>query len=128
MHAPGVASRSRPVNGRRCRSGWKIPLTFALAFATSHQVLGQTPAINAVPQGNPIERVEPRQLPPVSPNGINLAPPEQGEVPNVPINVRRVEIVGGTLVYRRREHLISVVCIPKSGSHDDHWTDDGRKY
>jgi anti-sigma factor RsiW len=31
----------------------------------------------------------------------------------------RVEIVGGTLVYRRREHLISVVCIPKSGSHDD---------
>jgi anti-sigma factor RsiW len=31
----------------------------------------------------------------------------------------RVEIVGGTLVYRRQEHLISVVCIPKSGSHDD---------
>jgi anti-sigma factor RsiW len=31
----------------------------------------------------------------------------------------RVEIVGGTLVYRRHEHLISVVCIPKSGSQDD---------
>jgi hemolysin activation/secretion protein len=85
------------VNGRRCRSEWKIPLTFALAFATSHQALGQTPQLNAVPQGNPIERVEPRQLPPVSPNGINLAPPEQGEVPNVPINVRRVEIVGASL-------------------------------
>jgi hemolysin activation/secretion protein len=68
--------------------------------AMAPPVLAQLPPINRIPQpppGSPVERLAPRQLPVVSPNGVNLQPLEEGEVPNVPITVRRVEIVGATL-------------------------------
>jgi hemolysin activation/secretion protein len=63
-------------------------------------VLAQTvpsPPRLTVPAGSPINRLEPSSLPPVSPGGLNLAEPAAGEVPNIPIAVRRVEITGATL-------------------------------
>jgi hemolysin activation/secretion protein len=75
-------------------------IAMALAIAAARPAAAQLPPLNGVPQpppGSPIERVEPRQLPAVTPNGINLSPIEPGEVPNVPIAVNRVEIVGGSL-------------------------------
>jgi hemolysin activation/secretion protein len=80
---------------------WNTALGLALAIATAHPVLGQTPpSLTRLPQppaGSPIERVLPKQLPAVSPSGMKPIPIEQGEVPNIPVAVRRVELVGATL-------------------------------
>ena len=98
MNVAKVASRIRPVIGREFLAKWKIAL--ALAIVAVPPALGQTPSprvLPNVPPGSPIERVAPRQLPAVSPNGVNLSPIPAGEVPNVPITVRRVEILGASL-------------------------------
>jgi hemolysin activation/secretion protein len=65
-----------------------------------HPASAQTPPLSGIPappQGSPIERMEPRQLPAVSPGGIKLSPIESGEVPNIPLAVRHVEITGASL-------------------------------
>ncbi len=63
--------------------------------------LAQTPpSFGGVPQppaGSPIQRGAPQPLPPVSPNGLNLAPISPSEVPNISIAVSRVELTGATL-------------------------------
>jgi hemolysin activation/secretion protein len=98
-----VASRKRSVVGARrpARTNALAPVLIMVALtAMAPPVLAQLPPINRIPQpppGSPVERLAPRQLPVVSPNGVNLQPLEEGEVPNVPITVRRVEIVGATL-------------------------------
>jgi hemolysin activation/secretion protein len=78
-----------------------IALLLALTVMAARPGLAQTPpSLNGIPQppaGSPIQRLTPQQLPPVSPNGVNLSPIEQGEVPNIPITVRRVELTGATL-------------------------------
>lgn len=77
------------------------PIGLVLMFATMSVALGQVSglplATPSIPQGSPIERMTPRQLPAVSPTGLNLVPVQEGEVPNIPIAVRQVDIVGGTL-------------------------------
>jgi hemolysin activation/secretion protein len=80
---------------------WAIVLTMALTLAVVQPAHAQTPQLNAlppVPQGNPIERIEPKQLPAVSPGGTALPLPEELEVPAVPpIAVTRVELLGAHL-------------------------------
>ena len=49
------------------------------------------------PMNSPIERVAPREMPRVAPRGADLGVPDAGEVPNVPLAIRRVEIMGATL-------------------------------
>lgn len=98
MDFPDVAPRLRRVIGANGQTSPIIVLALTLALA--RPATAQLPPINGVPQpppGSPIERVQPNQLPPVSPNGPNLSPIEQGEVPNIPIAVRRVELAGATL-------------------------------
>ena len=83
-----------------CTPGVIVPL-LALTVAAIPPVLAQTPpTLTATPQppaGSPIERVAPQRPQTVSPNGINLNPIEPGEVPNIPVTVRRVELTGATL-------------------------------
>jgi hemolysin activation/secretion protein len=77
-----------------------MALILAVSVVMAPPVLAQAPPVNGAPQppqGSPIERVEPKQLPPVSPHGVQLTPADVGEVPNIPIAVRGVEIVGATL-------------------------------
>jgi hemolysin activation/secretion protein len=103
----GIVSRARPVAGdtrHRIKLArqlpWTIGCALVLTIAIVHPALSQSPPRTAVPQppqGSPIERVAPKQLPAVSPGGINLSPIEEGEVPNIPIGVTRLEIVGATL-------------------------------
>jgi hemolysin activation/secretion protein len=101
VNAPKVVSRIRPVTGCDRHPLWKIALVLALTVVAAHPVLGQVPALPRPsaqpPAGSPIERLAPNQLPAVSPNGMNLSPIQEGEVPNIPIAVRRLEIVGATL-------------------------------
>jgi hemolysin activation/secretion protein len=76
-----------------------VALALALAMAWPMVARAQ-PALTGIaqpPPGSPIERIAPRQLPAVSPDGRKLGEMGEGEVPNVPIDVRRVEIVGATL-------------------------------
>jgi hemolysin activation/secretion protein len=97
---PSVASRAGCTTGR----AWYLTLLASLALGAaipspvSAQIPG--PALNAVarpPPGSPIERLGPRQLPGVSPGGLNLSPIDEGNVPNIPVAVRRAELVGATL-------------------------------
>jgi hemolysin activation/secretion protein len=82
-------------------AAWMIVLLLTLTVDAVRPVLAQTPPLfNGIPQppaGSPIERVTPQQLPAVSPNGMILSPIEPGEVPNIPITVRSVELTGATL-------------------------------
>ena len=104
---PEIVSRVRRMIGRT-RHATEMPrqrdvgivLALALMIGAVDPVLAQAPPLNSVPQppqGSPIERMAPPQLPAVSPGGIKLSPIEEGEVPNVPIAVTRVELVGATL-------------------------------
>jgi hemolysin activation/secretion protein len=95
-----VASSAWPVTGINLRHEWRAALALTLSIGVASPVLGQTPPLNALPQppaGSPIDRIAPRQAPAVSPNGINLGQMDEGEVPNIPIVVRGVEITGTTL-------------------------------
>jgi hemolysin activation/secretion protein len=77
-----------------------IVLLLALVAATPPALAQTPPSLIGTPQppaGSPIERVAPQQPQAVSPNGINLSPITPGEVPNIPITVRRVELTGATL-------------------------------
>ena len=49
------------------------------------------------PANSPIEREIPRSLPAVSPNGLRTGDADPSEVPNLPIDVRRVEVTGASL-------------------------------
>ncbi len=90
----------RPVTGRDLHVKRRLALTVALTIVSVSQVLGQAPPVLPSlqpPPGSPIERVAPRQLPPVAPGSMNLGRPDAGEVPNVPIAVRQVNISGASL-------------------------------
>jgi hemolysin activation/secretion protein len=72
--------------------------------------MAQLPPLNNIPQpppGSPIQRLAPSQLPSVSPNGINLSPLQEGEVPNVSIPVTHVEIAGASLFNDQLQPLLS---------------------
>jgi len=101
VKVPRGVSRIRPVHRSQSQLTWKFAPGLTLAIVAAHPVLAQAPpSLNGVPQpppGSPIERVLPRQLPAVSPSGMIPLPIEQGEVPNIPVAVRRVELVGATL-------------------------------
>jgi hemolysin activation/secretion protein len=79
----------------------RVAVALTLILAAARPVLAQMPSLAAgiaqPPAGSPIERLSPKQLAPVSPSGINPTAPDEGEVPNIPIDVRRVEITGATL-------------------------------
>jgi hemolysin activation/secretion protein len=78
-----------------------IVLLLALTVAAVPPVLAQTPpTLTGTPQppaGSPIDRVAPQHPQAVSPTGINLNSIEPGEVPNIPVTVRHVELTGATL-------------------------------
>jgi hemolysin activation/secretion protein len=98
LNIPSVASRAGGTTGQAWYFAWLALLT--LVATTPGPAVAQVPSLNSVPlppPGSPIERVAPRQLPGVSPGGLNLAPVEEGAVPNVAIAVRRVELLGATL-------------------------------
>jgi hemolysin activation/secretion protein len=109
VNCPQATPRIRPATGCNCDPvlrfrpfKWIFALGLALVASVGPQAWAQVPQqllnnIPQPPQGSPIERVAPRQLPGVAPGGINLLPLDQGEVPNVPIVVRHVEIVGASL-------------------------------
>ena len=73
--------------------------TLALMLVTVGPAWAQAPLAGQPlpPANSPIERVAPRAVPKVSPNGINPGAMDEGEVPNIPIAVRQVEITGATL-------------------------------
>jgi hemolysin activation/secretion protein len=91
----GLVSNSRTPHGR-----WVgVALVMALAIA-GPVVAPAQPALTGIaqpPPGSPIERIAPGQLPAVSPGGAKIDEMNEGEVPNVSIDVRRIEIVGATL-------------------------------
>jgi len=79
-----------------------LVLALALSFAALQPARAQqAPPFNSlppVPQGNPIEHVEPPSLPTVGPGLAAPSGPEELELPNVPpIEVRQVELLGAHL-------------------------------
>ncbi len=55
------------------------------------------PQVRLVPQGSPIDRVAPPRIQSVAPGGLKTGEMDANEVPNIPIAVRQVEILGATL-------------------------------
>lgn len=83
-----------------CRRRFNWTYVLALSLVLTSGAAAQAPPLAAIaqpPAGSPIDRLTPRQLPKVSPGGPVLSPIDEGEVPNVPIEVRRIEIEGATL-------------------------------
>ena len=100
MKVVEVAPRSWPVTGRDGLAKRKLALAFLVTIVTIGPVLGQAPPVPRVqlpPTNSPIERLTPRQLPPVSPGSMNLGRTDDSEVPNIPINVRQVDLRGADL-------------------------------
>jgi hemolysin activation/secretion protein len=101
VSGPIVESNVWSVTRRAFHISLAIVLATTLTVSACRPALAQTPQLNAlppVPQGNPIERVEPKQLPAVSPGGTALPLPEELEVPAVPpIAVNQVQLLGAHL-------------------------------
>jgi hemolysin activation/secretion protein len=95
-----IAPCVRPLTGQDYKTKWRTTLALTFASCLASPVFAQLAPINGVaqpPPGSPVQRLAPSQLPAVSPNGINAGEPGEGEVPNIPIAVNRVEIEGTTL-------------------------------
>ena len=89
---PGDAAVSHSGNAmRRAGLASVLPLAALISFGIIPPAAGQ------VPVGSPIDRIQQPKPPVVSPRGIDLGAPDPGEVPDLPINVRQVEITGATL-------------------------------
>ncbi len=101
MKVVEVAPRFWPlVTGRDGLAKRKLALAFLVTIVTIGPVLGQAPPVpleQLPPTNSPIERLTPRQLPPVSPGSMNLGRTDDSEVPNIPINVRQVDLRGADL-------------------------------
>ena len=78
-------------------------VTLVLAAALAAPALAQAPLQGAPlppsvpPAGSPIERMAPRPLPAVSATGIDFGALDKGEVPNVSIAIRQVQVSGATM-------------------------------
>jgi hemolysin activation/secretion protein len=101
VSVPKVESSAWPVTGRVRRAKLTSVLPLMLALFLVRPAWAQTQQLNQiqqVPAGSPIERVVPKQLPPVAPGGVTSPMTEELEVPNVPpIAVRQVDLVGAHL-------------------------------
>lgn len=97
---PQINAKTPGVNHRGRYVLRMIVLLLALREAIPPALAQTSQSINGIPQppaGSPIQRVTPPQPQSVSPNGMNLGPIAPGEVPNIPVTVRRVELTGATL-------------------------------
>lgn len=100
MHVSNAVSNCQPLTGVALHRKSVAALALILAASLTSPVLAQAPPLAALPQppaGSPIDRITPPRLPAVSRSGITPGPMDAGEVPNIPIAVRQVEIVGATL-------------------------------
>jgi hemolysin activation/secretion protein len=92
---PCVATASRPL--KRARPSAAEVLWLAILLLSSAPAAAQTAAFNPVPQGSPIPRILPPQPPAATPGGAPLAPAQpESEVPNRPVSVTHVSVVGVT--------------------------------
>ncbi len=113
MNLPECSVRSGPVMGFRVprkRRSLAAALTLAtmtpalmstalMSPALISPVWAQAPitGVQVPPTNSPIERIVPRNVPKVSPNGITPGAMDEGEVPNIPLTVRKVDIQGASL-------------------------------
>ncbi len=94
--APGSKS---PVHGRS-RPIAAACLALGLAFGGAAHAQGPAPGLPRIqlpPAGSPIDRLAPRALPSVSATGIDFGNLDRGEVPNVSVAIRAVQLTGATM-------------------------------